>query len=684
MRMLRNVLTLLLLSFISHFAWSQNGGCTTLGQNPFSAFPVCATTSFDQKTVPECGNTAVPTFCPNDGNIYLDKNPYWYKFTCFTEGTLAIRIVPNNLADDYDWQLFDITGHDPMEVYTDRSLIVCYNWSGEPGVTGTSSTAANTYNCGSTGNGPKIPLFSKMPTLIKGHEYLLMISHFSGNNQSGYSLSFPTGGTEGGTASIVDPVSPQLKSSYGVCDGTEVKVVINKKINCPSIASDGSDFTISGPVPTSIIAASGNGCTIGFDSDTITLKLSNPLVLGTYTITAKAGTDGNTLTDNCSASLVPGTSTSFHFIPGVPTPMDSISPVICITDTLQLVFRKPIQCNSIAADGSDFTVTGPEAVSVRSAKGICSGGVSTTIQLFLSQPIRTNGTFTITLNKGSDGNTLLDECAEETPAGSTIPFTTQNITTAGFQAAVATGCKSDTLRISHDGNNGAGSWQWQIDGNAYSTAQSTSFISKVFGDHAVSLKVSNGFCTDTSSQMVTLPDHTVKAAFTASDTLCPTDALEFTDQSSSNATSWRWNFGNGSILTTRAVTPQTYPQNGRLSQYTASLEVGNSYGCTDMAFRIITVLGSCYIAVPSAFTPNGDGLNDYLYPINAFKATNIEFRVYNRAGQVLFESHNWTGKWDGRFKGALQPSGTYVWTFSYTNPSSGERVNLKGTSVLIR
>lgn len=678
MGMLRTVIIIPVLFFLHTAGFAQQ--CTTLGQTPYTAFPVCGTKVFNQTSVPLCNNGGLPTLC-NDGGSYTDKNPYWYKFTCYQSGTLGFVITPLASDEDYDWQLFDITGKDPGAVYSDKSCYVSSNWAGTYGATGTRPNASVDFQCASSPTDNK-PTFSKMPNIIQGHEYLLMVSHFT-DGQSGYNLEFPTG-AQGGTASIVNPVTPKLSGAYGVCDGTEIKVIINKKINCSSIAADGSDFAVSGPIPVNVISAKGSNCNNGFDSDTIILKLSAPLILGTYTITAKVGTDANTLTDNCAASLVPGESSSFYFIPGVPTPMDSISPVVCITDTLQLVFRKPIQCNSIAADGSDFTVTGPEAVSVRSAKGICSGGVSTTIQLFLSQPIRTNGTFTITLNKGSDGNTLLDECAEETPAGSTIPFTTQNITTAGFQAAVATGCKSDTLRISHDGNNGAGSWQWQIDGNAYSTAQSTSFISKVFGDHAVSIKVSNGFCTDTSSQMVTLPDHTVKAAFTASDTLCPTDALEFTDQSSSNATSWRWNFGNGSILTTRAVTQQTYPQNGRLSQYTASLEVGNSYGCTDMAFRIITVLGSCYIAVPSAFTPNGDGLNDYLYPINAFKATNIEFRVYNRAGQVLFESHNWTGKWDGRFKGALQPSGTYVWTFSYTNPSSGERVNLKGTSVLIR
>ena len=56
-----------------------------------------------------------------------------------------------------------------------------------------------------------VPSFSKMPTLIEGHEYLLLVSHFS-DSQSGYSLSFG-----GGTANITDPVNPGTgKSKSGL------------------------------------------------------------------------------------------------------------------------------------------------------------------------------------------------------------------------------------------------------------------------------------------------------------------------------------------------------------------------------------------------------------------------------------------------------------------------------------
>src|SRR5690242_19715455 len=104
--------------------------CTALGQNPGTAFPVCGISVFSQSVVPVCGIHSIPVAC-HDSASYMDKNPFWYKFTCFTSGTLGFVITPNDLGDDYDWQLFDITGHNPEGVYTNLALFVGANWSGE-------------------------------------------------------------------------------------------------------------------------------------------------------------------------------------------------------------------------------------------------------------------------------------------------------------------------------------------------------------------------------------------------------------------------------------------------------------------------------------------------------------------------------------------------------------------------
>jgi gliding motility-associated-like protein len=90
------------------------------------------------------------------------------------------------------------------------------------------------------------------------------------------------------------------------------------------------------------------------------------------------------------------------------------------------------------------------------------------------------------------------------------------------------------------------------------------------------------------------------------------------------------------------------------------------------------------VEVATAFTPNGDGLNDFLYPINAYKAINLQFRVFNRFGQLIFESRDFTKRWDGTVQGQKQQAGTYVWTLDYVDKDTGKSISTKGFSVLIR
>jgi hypothetical protein len=283
--------------------------------------------------------------------MVTDKNPYWYKFTCFTAGTLGFLIKPNTFSDDYDWQLFDVTNRNPADVYTDASLFVSCNWSGEPGNTGASSAGNLNVVCGSTGTGPPLPLFSKMPSLIQGHNYLLLISHFS-DSQSGYSLSFG-----GGSANITDPIIPNLLKARAACDGSSVSVKLNKKMKCSSLASNGTDFRIS-PTIAAITSAVGIGCSTGFDMDSVVLTLAGRVPPGNYTIYVQTGTDGNNLLDNCDRGFAIGQSLPVTVYPLTPTPMDSISKIGCAPKFLELVFKDPMLCNSIAADGSDFIITG--------------------------------------------------------------------------------------------------------------------------------------------------------------------------------------------------------------------------------------------------------------------------------------------------------------------------------------
>jgi gliding motility-associated-like protein len=89
------------------------------------------------------------------------------------------------------------------------------------------------------------------------------------------------------------------------------------------------------------------------------------------------------------------------------------------------------------------------------------------------------------------------------------------------------------------------------------------------------------------------------------------------------------------------------------------------------------------VYVPSGFTPNADGKNDLLRPTIGSGIHHFIFRVYNRVGQVVFETNQPQKGWNGRYQGIDQPQGVYIWTFVYTGIGGQKRV-FKGTTVLIR
>ncbi|MBC7848201.1 MAG: gliding motility-associated C-terminal domain-containing protein [Chitinophagaceae bacterium] len=663
------ILGLSLISLTELYAQSQ---CTTLGQTPATAFPVCGVSTFNQSTVPLCGGTRIPGPCTNDG--VTDINPFWYKFTCFRAGNLGFTVTPIDLNDDYDWQLFDVTNKNPNDVFTDASMFVACNWSGLTGVTGASGNGSSLQNCAGTG----FPLFSSRPSLIQGHQYLLLLSNFSAS-QKGYNLSFG-----GGTADITDPQQPKTVRASANCSGLKVSVKLNKKMKCATLAADGSDFSLF-PANASITSAVALGCNSSFDMDSVELTLTAPLPPATYTLTVKNGMDGNTILDNCNEGVTVGETMNFTIFPLAPTPMDSLRRVGCEPTTLELIFRKPIDCTSIAADGSDFVVSGPSAVVVTGASGICSNGKTTVITVTLSRPIQVGGNYQITLQSGTDGNTIFDECSQATPAGSAINFPVSGIVLAAFTQQIQYGCKTDTIFLSHNGNGGTTSWAWYSNGQFFSNQQNPTIFYTVFGQKQIALKVSNGVCSDSATVQFNL-DNGVKAAFDFTDVVCPEDFAVFSDKSVGNIASWSWNFGNGNTSTDQQPTPQKYtpPTTTRERFYSARLIVQGGSNCSDTIVHRIKAVNTCFVAVPNAFSPNNDGHNEYLYPLNAYKAENLIFRVFNRYGQVVFETKDWTKKWDGTLGGRPQPSGTYVWTLQYIDRDTRQAISKRGVTVIVR
>lgn len=107
-------------------------------------------------------------------------------------------------------------------------------------------------------------------------------------------------------------------------------------------------------------------------------------------------------------------------------------------------------------------------------------------------------------------------------------------------------------------------------------------------------------------------------------------------------------------------------------------------GCADSAFMNVKVYNTMpQVFVPTAFTPNGDGVNDQLRPIAAGIRSIEYFMVYTRWGELVYRGFQSGKGWDGRINGKMQSSGVYVWQVKAVD-YLGLDFFLTGTATLLR
>ena len=103
-------------------------------------------------------------------------------------------------------------------------------------------------------------------------------------------------------------------------------------------------------------------------------------------------------------------------------------------------------------------------------------------------------------------------------------------------------------------------------------------------------------------------------------------------------------------------------------------------GCENRDTVMVYLDGSLY--VPNAFTPNGDGKNDF-FVILGKEIVRFNLRIFDRWGLQLFSSDNMENQWDGKYQGEIVQVDTYVWSIEYED-SWGRIGSLKGHVSVIR
>src|SRR6185436_10544654 len=119
------------------------------------------------------------------------------------------------------------------------------------------------------------------------------------------------------------------------------------------------------------------------------------------------------------------------------------------------------------------------------------------------------------------------------------------------------------------------------------------------------------------------------------------------------------------------------------SEQTYTIEIKTASGCITVDTQSVKTVKQSDVYVPSAFSPNNDGLNDYLRPIFMGIKELRYFRVFNRWGQLLYERKTELPGWDGKVSGAPQGSQVVVWMVEAIGLDN-RILTKKGTTTLVR
>jgi len=740
--------------------------------------------------------------CLSNGEL----NSVWYTFTVLNSGDLGFSITPNDLADDYDWAVFNISNADCGDIPTDSSLLVSCNYSSDTGITGPTGATTQISAAGQDANQ------NALIPVLANETYVINVSQFS-PSVNGYTINF-----DASTAVIFDDEPPSLET-VALCGSNNLRLKLPENVFCNTVGID--DFTLSGPAGDHTITdISSQSCLDGAEYDRFFNLLFDPAinVAGEYTLTL-----AGEIEDLCNNTSNPNNQLIFEITENdIRTPIEDLD--VCVGDDLTLVINNsdpaalynfyldsaldsllgtgkqldvsqyitdqntpflfyitevdnecdnvPTEVSVIVRDlavadlsydspicfgesappalptlsaestqGGIFEITDGATIDVATGEvDISTTNQGTTYTITYTTPV-SNCSVTATANVEVVGPpTLIIEGLEGSYSETTgdVPLTA-NIADAVFagpgitansnifntQAAglgtheicaaytdPITGCSTSICRdvavfskptatfevnaticvgeevaIAYTGNIVPDSetiFIWSFGGGTQIGGTDANPIVQwdASGTQTISLTVEqNGISSDEETQDIDLVGIEILNPI-QSVTIAPSESTVLTVEASSssgNDLSYEWS-PSDDLTCNDCPNPSASPSS--FTNYSVVI-ADSEGGCSETASFQVNVTRQSRIAIPKAFTPNGDGLND-VYRILLRDFTEAEFQIYDRSGNRVFESQDPTNDgWDGIYENEPQNIGVYVYYLIVTF-DNGDRRLYQGNITLIR
>lgn len=583
-------------------------GGSVLAQAPeqdcFSAIPVCQ--NIYQQLNAYSGDGIVDSEINNINSCLGagELNSVWYIVTVQNSGNLAFNLTPNVITEDYDWAVFNLSNNPCTDIFTDPTLEVSCDFSG------------STFPTGETGpNGGNNPQDEPVIPVLAGETYVICVSNFV-SSANGYTLDFSAS-----TAQIIDNTPPGVN---GVnlpiaCGATQVTFSFSENVLCSSLQV--SDFQLTGPGgPYTITNVVGLACQSGgaFE-DEFTFTVSPSLTTsGAYSLDLVGP-----VTDNCGNAAIFPTSFPFN--------LAAVSGVAQVTDEF---------CGQ--NDGQ--------------ATIVANGGTPPYTFNWIPNVTGQGTDIATGLDAGNYSCTVTDQvgCQAIIPVVIADPLSfTVNV--IGYNDTCSAGLGAAAVNIV----GGVGPWTYSWTPSAQVT---DSAFALAPGVYTVTVSDANNPTCQQQGTATVLNVNDVEADFFATPAQASYLDPVFTFRNmSSNAVSYLWSFGDGNFSN---LSDPVHPYPPTPGIYTVTLIASSQRGCTDTIALNVKIVYDLNFYVPSAFTPNGDLVNEeFKVYSDGINYNDFEMLIYDRWGNQVFATTNPYETWNGAYfnKGEMLADGIYVY-----------------------
>jgi gliding motility-associated-like protein len=278
---------------------------------------------------------------------------------------------------------------------------------------------------------------------------------------------------------------------------------------------------------------------------------------------------------------------------------------------------------------------------------------------------------------------VLNGCSSDTLQAS---VTVLPLPISTFTADVTEGCVPLLVNLSADVSNNA-SYSWQTSNQLTASGEQANLIFNTNGNYTVSLTTTLNGCSSTTSiaNLITVENYPIAAFEPSSEVFTePNQELDFLN-TSVGASSYIWEFGDGASATEVGPSHVFEVENEGVD---VILYAFSSLGCADSTSLYIGFDPGLVYYIPNTFSPDGNQFNQTFLPIFTYGIDpyNYQMLIYNRWGEIIFESLHPEIGWDGSYgmQGNPAQNGTYTYLITIKIPSLDKRQAIKGHVNLIR